>query len=94
VISIATGGVTSAVRTGVTGALLPLTASAADFADAIVGITTTPGRYAAMSQAAIDDARDRLDWDVWADTVEAEVRIRLESERQGRSTGRASPAAT
>jgi len=94
VISIATGGVTSAVRTGVTGALLPLTASAADFADAIVEITTTPGRYAAMSQAAIDDARDRLDWDVWADAVEVEVRTRLESERGDRSPGRASPTAT
>ena len=79
VVSIATGGVTSAVRSEVTGLLLPLTASASEFADAITDITRTPGRYAAMSQAAINDARDRLDWDVWADAVEVAVRARLES---------------
>jgi glycosyltransferase involved in cell wall biosynthesis len=76
-ISIATGGVTSAVRSDVTGMLLPSTASAAEFADAITAIISTPGRYTAMSQAAIDDARDRLNWDVWADAVEVVLRSRL-----------------
>lgn len=91
-ISIATGGVPSAVRSGETGMLLPITATASDFAEAILEITTTPGRYAAMSQAAIADARDRLDWDVWADAVQAEVRSRLESERGVSPRGHASPA--
>lgn len=76
-ISVATGGVTSAVRSGVTGTLLPPGSAATDFADAVAAIIGTPGRYEAMSQAALDDARDRLDWNVWAAAVEAAVRRAL-----------------
>ncbi len=76
-ISFATGGVPSAVLSGVTGQLLPLTAGPEDFADAIAGIIASPARYTEMSRAALDDARTRLDWGVWADRVYRAVADRL-----------------
>lgn len=79
-ISIATGGVTSAVRDAITGTLLPLDATPADFAAAIAAVVTTPGRYEAMSRAALDDARTRLNWDVWATATAAAVAAALHRE--------------
>ncbi|MBV8971081.1 MAG: glycosyltransferase family 4 protein [Sphingomonadaceae bacterium] len=76
-ISVATGGVPSAVRDGMTGILLPPAASGSDFAAAIVALVAEPARYAAMSQAALDDARERLNWDVWAAAAEAAIRAIL-----------------
>ncbi len=76
-ISIATGGIPSAVKAGETGILLPLSANAGDFAEAIAAIVASPARYTAMSAAALADARHRLNWDSWADAVLAAVSVRL-----------------
>ena len=76
-ISYATGGVPSAVLSGVTGQLLPLDAGADAFADAIAAIVASPARYTEMSRAALEDARVRLDWGVWADRVAAAVTAQL-----------------
>ena len=76
-ISYATGGVPSAVLSGVTGQLLPLDAGADAFADAIAAIVASPARYTEMSRAALEDARLRLDWGVWANRVAAAVSVQL-----------------
>jgi glycosyltransferase involved in cell wall biosynthesis len=83
-ISFATGGVPSAVLSGTTGILLPLGSNAKAFADAIGEIVASPDRYATMSAAALNDAHTRLDWDVWARRVEANVRRQLEIEEKVR----------
>lgn len=76
-VSTLTGGVPSVVKHGETGVLLPPTASADDFADAIAAIAADPGRYAAMSAAALVDAADRLNWTIWAQKAAAIVKARL-----------------
>jgi glycosyltransferase involved in cell wall biosynthesis len=76
-LALATGGVTSVVLDGKTGILLPQGATGRDFADRIQALIQEPERYAAMSRAALEDARDRLDWDVWAERLEQAVRARL-----------------
>jgi glycosyltransferase involved in cell wall biosynthesis len=76
-IAYATGGVTSVVRDGETGILLPLGSPAEAFADAIEKLAGDPACYAAMSEAALADARERLNWDVWAEKLEQAVRLRL-----------------
>ncbi len=72
-VSYCTGGLPSMIRDGKTGILLPLGASSSDFADAICNLIAAPNRYAAMSQAALIDAKERLNWDKWASEVEAIV---------------------
>ena len=91
-ISIATGGVTSAVRHGLTGQLLPPQATADDFAAAIAAIIATPGRYAAMSRAALDDARERLNWDIWAAAAAAAIRAALARAAKPAAVGPRGPA--
>ncbi|WP_332810740.1 glycosyltransferase family 4 protein [Sphingomonas sp.] len=73
----AIGGVTSVVLDGKTGVLLPAGARGGDFADEVERLLNAPEVYAQMSQDALDDAKARLNWDVWAEKVEAAVRSRL-----------------
>ena len=77
-LAFATGGVTSVVRNDETGVLLPPGATGEDFADRVEDLVRSPQRYAEMSRAALCDARDRLNWDVWAELLERAVRGRLE----------------
>jgi glycosyltransferase involved in cell wall biosynthesis len=87
----ATGGVTSVVRDGETGILLPLGSSGADIADQVEALAQSPERYARMSGAALADARDRLNWDIWADRLEAAVRERLQQAGEHKRAPRAVP---
>lgn len=73
----AIGGVTSVVLNGKTGILLPAGARGGDFAEEVERLLDAPEVYARMSQDALDDAKTRLSWDVWADKVEAAIRSRL-----------------
>jgi len=73
----ATGGTPAAVRDGETGILLPLSADAAAFADSIAALVRDPARYRAMSTAALADARERLDWDRWAEQAVARMAAAL-----------------
>ena len=75
----ATGGVTSVVRDGETGILLPLGSAGKDFADSVETLVRSPERYAALSRTALEDARDRLNWDAWAEKLEQAIRARLEA---------------
>jgi glycosyltransferase involved in cell wall biosynthesis len=74
----ATGGVTSVVKDGETGILLPLGSTGADFAGQVEALVQSPERYAALSRAALVDARERLNWDVWAERLERAVAARIE----------------
>ena len=76
-ISVRTGGVPSAVRDGVTGILLSPDASGEAFAAAIAAVIASPERYSALSRAALNDARDRLNWNVWATAAEEAIRTAL-----------------
>lgn len=74
----AIGGVTSVVLSGKTGVLLPAAARGSDFADEVARLLDAPDVYKQMSQDALDDARLRLNWDTWAEELEAVVRSRLQ----------------
>jgi glycosyltransferase involved in cell wall biosynthesis len=76
-LSYATGGVPSVVLDGTTGVLLAEGASGEAFAREIQALIAAPARYAQMSQACLADARQRLNWDVWAERLEAAVRACL-----------------
>lgn len=76
-VGFATGGVTSVVRSGETGLLLDAGSRPADFAGAIGRLLADEAAYAAMSQAALDDAHDRLNWAVWAERMAAATRTAL-----------------
>lgn len=77
-IAYATGGVTSVVRSGKTGILLDPGAGPADFAGAIRRLISDGPAYAAMSQAALDDAHNRLNWSVWTARMTAATRRALD----------------
>lgn len=81
-VALRTGGVPTAIQHGISGWLLDPTASPADLAAAIRHLTDDPARYAAMSQAALDDAAQRLNWHVWGTRVEQEV-TRVLATRKG-----------
>ena len=56
-----TGGTVEYVKDGISGACLPVTANAADFAAAI-GVFLEPTRYECLSRGAHQQYRDRLNW--------------------------------
>ena len=63
------GGVSAAVQTGVSGLLLPATATAADYADAIRRTFEDKTAYARLSEGARRAFVERLNWDAWAARV-------------------------
>ncbi|QAY77038.1 glycosyltransferase family 4 protein [Sphingosinicella sp. BN140058] len=74
----ATGGVTTVVSDGETGILLPVGSSGDTFASHIEALLNHPDAYERMSAAALEDAANRLDWQVWAAKLERVVRQRLD----------------
>lgn len=76
-ISHATGGVTTVVRDGETGVLLPLGSAASEFADRIAQLIDDPAAYRHMSRSAIQWAKSCLTWEHWADAVTADIESRL-----------------
>ena len=73
------GGVASAVTDGLTGRLVPLAATAADWAAAVVNVLEPADRYVAASRAAHDLFHSTLNWSSAVDRV---VRI-LQARRFG-----------
>ena len=65
----AAGGLPTVVKHEQTGLVMPLSATAADYADAIDRLMRDPLRYLAMCQAALRRAHDVLSWDRWADQM-------------------------
>jgi len=68
-VSRATGGVPSAIHDGVNGLLLPISASAADFADRIMDCLGTPGAYEELTRTSRKDYEARLSWDSWGRAI-------------------------
>jgi glycosyltransferase involved in cell wall biosynthesis len=65
-----TGGVGTIIRNGVNGLLLPLTATAEDFAAAILSLWSDADAYRAMQAAARAAFETRLNWRAWGDEAE------------------------
>jgi glycosyltransferase involved in cell wall biosynthesis len=59
----ATGGVPDVVRHGHSGILLPLDASAAQYADEVANLMSSPDRYAGLSHGALAHYRSSLTWE-------------------------------
>lgn len=68
-----TGGVTTIVKDGETGLLLPLEAGPEEVADAVDAIWLDQPRYASMRAAARKRYEDVLNWNVWGDAVLEEL---------------------
>lgn len=64
-----TGGVAGIVRDGRSGLLLPLNASAADYADRILNVWQQPADYIAMCAEARRQYETRLNWTQWGDAL-------------------------
>jgi glycosyltransferase involved in cell wall biosynthesis len=62
-----TGGIAGAIRHGQNGLLLPLSATPADFADAIVATFHDPGHYQALCRRSFDEFDERLNWRAFTD---------------------------
>jgi glycosyltransferase involved in cell wall biosynthesis len=72
VIASDTGGMSSAIRTGKNGFLIPITNRLDEvnrYADAIQSSLTPPGCYRNLSLSSLQESRDRLNWNVAAGSV-------------------------
>lgn len=72
------GGVSSVVRGGINGRVLPADARAGDFADAIEQAWADPKRYKTLREGARREYVERLNWTSWARSL-AGVINRLEA---------------
>lgn len=68
------GGLPFVVRDGDTGLVLDRHADAGTWADAVESLIDDPDRYRAMSTAALDRARDELNWDAWGRSMAGIIR--------------------
>jgi glycosyltransferase involved in cell wall biosynthesis len=80
-ISADTGGISGAIRHGHNGLLLPLSATAADYADAIVAAFGEPGRYRALCRQSFAEFEQRLNWRAFTDRYLDTVREYLAQPR-------------
>ena len=69
VISTDTGGVAAVVEPGETGILLPLNASAEQYADEIEILIQNPEQIRALSQNAREKYEKELNWSVWGEKM-------------------------
>jgi glycosyltransferase involved in cell wall biosynthesis len=65
VISTSTGGITSIVRSGVNGYLLPMNAEGPAYAEVIAAAFRHPGEYARLARASFQEFESRLNWRVF-----------------------------
>ncbi len=59
------GGLPDVVLHERTGLVMPMRASALDYAAALVGLVSDEARYRAMCEAALDRAQSVLNWEAW-----------------------------
>ncbi len=64
------GGLRAMIEPGINGSLLPPTASAADFAEAILALWRRPKSYADLRRSSRAHFERRLSWGAWAADVE------------------------
>lgn len=74
-IAYAVGGVPTVVDSGKTGVLLPVEATAEDFAHEIMALLQSSERYADMSAAAIQKYNTELNWCAWANSMAARMKL-------------------
>ena len=67
VLSADTGGVAGHVQSGVNGYLLPYSDQGPAYANKILEILATPGRYEALCKTTRDHYEQALNWGVWSD---------------------------
>ena len=63
------GGVADVVCHGANGIVLPEQADAEQFAAAIESLWNSPDLYAQLRSSARREYENRLNWDVWAQTI-------------------------
>ncbi|WP_369805501.1 glycosyltransferase family 4 protein [Sphingobium sp. EM0848] len=73
-VAISTGGVSTIVRDGETGILLPPGSSASAYADRILAAWSDEAAYAALCHAARADYEQRLNWQAWGEALESAVK--------------------
>lgn len=66
-----TGGIAAYVHNGFNGITLPLSATAADFADNLQSIVESQDRYSYFSNNAISLSKTSLNWDKWGEQAKA-----------------------
>lgn len=86
------GGLPTVVQHNRTGLVLPLSSTAADYADAIESLARDPARYLAMCAAAYERARAVLSWDRWGDRIAQLITNVVEATRTTPPEGRSSVA--
>lgn len=79
-VSYATGGVTSVVNHLKSGILLPEKSNADAFADAIEKIIRTPKELERLSNGALEESENRLNWDIWAKNVKHHTDIAIQKQ--------------
>ena len=60
------GGIGSLMRPGWNGEMLPLNASASDYADRLVALAVEPERYGALSRNSYRHFHENLTWTAWS----------------------------
>ncbi|MDX9911596.1 MAG: glycosyltransferase family 4 protein [Phycisphaerales bacterium] len=63
------GGLTTVVRNGETGIVLPVGALGRTWADEIERLVDDPERYRTLARGALERARRELNWDAWTATI-------------------------
>jgi len=76
-IATATGGITTIVKNGVNGYLLPLHASAEDFAELIQTLFSDAERYQQLVESSRQRYDETLNWNAWANRVRELLRYQL-----------------
>lgn len=64
-----TGGISSIVRNGRNGFLLPYEADGEAYAEAIARLVADPGAYTQICRTSRDEYEERLNWDAWGRAV-------------------------
>lgn len=72
-----TGGIGTLVEPGRNGFMMAMEAGGADYADAVLRMTSDPDAYATLRRDSFAQYRDRLNWDAWAQSMLACLRETL-----------------
>jgi glycosyltransferase involved in cell wall biosynthesis len=67
------GGISSFIKEGRNGYMLPLTATGEDFAALIRKLFADPAKYQQLRQHSRDEYETRLNWDTWAKSLQQEL---------------------
>ena len=78
-LSFRVGGVP--VREGVNGHALPVGSQAGDFANVILEYIANPTAHTALRSSSRSEYEDHLNWDVWGQKVNRELRLALKAKR-------------